>query len=127
MYTKQYLQNSLIVGLGLLVLTMLSKLLNDSPQSMNTQAGVELINNSLKWRKIASQDSQPFMKVQHNMFAIAYINAARHIARDIELEKLTGIDLRKLLKSIDEQLQLSIDSLNTRCPKLRGKISSITF
>ena len=127
MNTSQHLQNAIIVSMALLVLTLLSKVLNDSPQSMNTQAGVELINHALKWRRISAQDSQPFMKIQHLIFAVAYINAARQIAKDSDLEKVSGLDLRKLRKLLDEQTQLAIDSLNLKCPKLRGKISSITF
>lgn len=124
MDTKLHLQNSIVVTVGLIILTILSKVLNDSPHNLNTQAGVELLSHALKWRKIASQDTQPFLKLQHLIFASAYINAARQIAKDSELEKVTGTDLLKLRKVLENQSQLTIDSLNSKCPKLRGKMYS---
>lgn len=127
MENKTHLQNAIIVTLFLLVLTILSKVLNDTPYSSNTQSGVDLLNKSLKWRKIAAQDSQPFLKLQHLIFSSAYISAARQIAKDSELEKIMGIDLLKLRKSNEEQTQKTIDNLNTKCPKLRGKLYSLTF
>tara|TARA_E500000178_G_C16745323_1_gene627900 strand:+ start:274 stop:657 length:384 start_codon:yes stop_codon:yes gene_type:complete len=126
MDTKLHIQNAVVVTTGLIILTILSKVLNDSPQSLNTKSGVELLNHALKWRRIASQDSQPFLKLQHLTFANAYINAARQIAKDSELERVTGADLLKFKKAIEQQSQSTIDSLNNKCPKLRGRMFSGT-
>ena len=126
MDTNLHVQNILIVTICLLILTVLSKLLNDSPHTLNTQAGVNLLNYALKWKKIASQDSQPFIKLQHLMFASAYINAARQISKDSELERVTGADLIKFKKLVEQQTQITIDSLNSKCPKLRGKLYLIS-
>ena len=126
MDTNLHVQNILIVTICLLILTVLSKLLNDSPHTLNTQAGVNLLNYALKWKKIASQDSQPFIKLQHLMFASAYINAARQISKDSELERVTGADLIKFKKLVEQQTQVTIDSLNSKCPKLRGKLYLIS-
>tara|TARA_B100001989_G_scaffold251172_1_gene229782 strand:+ start:357 stop:743 length:387 start_codon:yes stop_codon:yes gene_type:complete len=123
--SKVQVQNSIIVTVGLLVLTILSKVLTDSPHSLNTQSGILLLSQALKWRKIASQDSQPFIKLQHLIFANAYISAARQISKDSELENITGADLLKLKKVLDQQTQATIDSLNSKCPKLRGKLYSL--
>ena len=77
MDSKIQFQNSLVVTIGLIALTILSKVLTDSPHNLNTQSGVSLLSQALKWRKIASQDSQPFIKLQHLILANAYISAAR--------------------------------------------------
>jgi len=127
MNTRAHFQNACFITGGLLVLVILSKILNDSPQNSNTQSGVELLNQAIKWRKIAHQDSQPFMKLQHLVFSSAYISAARQIAKESELEKITGADLSKLKKILEHQIQSTTDTLNSKCPKLRGKMYSLTF
>ena len=86
MDTKTQVQNSVVVTVGLLILTVLSKVLTDSPHNLNTQSGVSLLGQALKWKKIASQDSQPFIKLQHLIFASAYVSAARQISKDSELD-----------------------------------------
>lgn len=122
MNTKLHVQNATIVTTSLIVLTILSKVLNDSPNSLNTQSGVELLSQAFHWKKIASQDSQPFLKLQHLIYASAYVDAARRIAKDSELEKVTGTNLLKLKKLLEQQSQTIIDSLNSKCSKLRGKM-----
>tara|TARA_Y100000991_G_scaffold210124_1_gene191086 strand:+ start:259 stop:693 length:435 start_codon:yes stop_codon:yes gene_type:complete len=122
MDSKLQIQNSIIVTICLIVLTVLSKVISDSPQNANTNSGVLLLGQALKWKKIASQDSQPFIKLQHLIFANTYIKAARQISKDSELENETGVDLMKLKKILDQHTQATIDNINSKCPKLKGKL-----
>tara|TARA_B100000214_G_scaffold286689_1_gene216315 strand:- start:472 stop:858 length:387 start_codon:yes stop_codon:yes gene_type:complete len=122
MDTKVHIQNSIFVTVGLIILTVLSKILTDSPHSLNTQSGVKLLSSALKWKNIASQDSLPFVKLQHLILASSYLSAARQISKDSELENITGADLLKFRKVLEQQSQSTIEALNSKCPKLRGKL-----
>ena len=124
MDTITHAKNAVIVTIILLVLIILSKVLNDPSSASNTQSAVELVQQGLKLKQIAAQDSQLFLKLQHNIMATSYIQAARYICKDTQIEKITGIDLRKLKKVIEDETRQTIANINTKCPKLKGKITS---
>ena len=124
METKLHIQNAVITTVCLIMLTILSKLFNENSNNSNIQGAVELVNQSIKFKKIASQDSLPFIKLQHLIFSITYIQAARHVCKDSDIERQTGIDLRKLKKVIDDETRKVIEELNSKYPKLRGKLVS---
>ena len=121
MDTKTHIQNSIFTTILLLVLIVLSKLFNENNNS-NIQGAIELVNQSIKYKKMSSQDSLPFTKLQHLIASITYIHSARHVCKDSEIERSTGVDLRKFKKVIDDDVKSIIEELNTKFPKLRGKI-----
>tara|TARA_B100002051_G_C16692435_1_gene616272 strand:+ start:505 stop:855 length:351 start_codon:yes stop_codon:yes gene_type:complete len=105
---------------GLLAITVLSKVLHE-PQ-VSHELGHELLNRALEWKHYADEDATPLMKLQHAIYANAYLHAARTAVRDSELEHMTGLDLRKLKRSSDQSVQDAIQSITQSCPKFKGKI-----
>jgi len=49
----------------------------------------DLLLQALKWHEASIQDQHPLFSVQHSNYAIAYLNAARHLCRDSILEQKT--------------------------------------
>tara|TARA_A100001015_G_C14558649_1_gene544395 strand:+ start:17 stop:397 length:381 start_codon:yes stop_codon:yes gene_type:complete len=123
METKVHIQNAIITIVFLFVLTIFSKLFNENSNNTNIQGATELVNQSIKLKKIASQDSLPFMKLQHLISSVTYIQAARHVCKDSDIEKQTGVDLRRLKRAIDDEIKKVIEELNHKFPKLKGKLT----
>ena len=123
METKVHIQNAIITIDFLFVLTIFSKLFNENSNNTNIQGATELVNQSIKLKKIASQDSLPFMKLQHLISSVTYIQAARHVCKDSDIEKQTGVDLRRLKRAIDDEIKKVIEELNHKFPKLKGKLT----
>jgi len=124
METKLHIQNAIITTVCLFILTIFSKLFNENSNNSNIQGAAELVNQSIKFKKISSQDSLPFMKLQHLISSVTYIQAARHVCKDSDIERQTGVDLRKLKRVIDDETRKVIEELNSKFPKLRGKLIS---
>lgn len=81
-----------------------------------------MLAQTVKWLALSSQDKNASSGLQHATYAMAYLNAARHVASDTVLERLSGIDIHKLSRSIDMQQQARSNDLNKQCPKLRTKM-----
>ncbi len=51
----------------------------------------------------ARQDSNPYMSLMDVCTAAAQLGAARQLASDADLERLTGIDIRHMTNSLEKQ------------------------
>ena len=126
MDTKIHIQNAIGVTSALFLLTVLSKVLTDSYTNTCIPASIELLNHSIRYKKQSQQDSVIFIKFQHLVLAIAYLNAARKISKDNEIERTTGIDLNKLHKNLEDQISVCINNLNNKTSK-KTKFNLVTF
>ena len=91
-------------------------------RSDNDGLAKAMLAQTVKWLSLSSQDKNASTSLQHATYAMAYLNAARHVASDTVLERLSGLDIHKLSRSIDVQQQAKAKDLNKQCPKLKTKM-----
>jgi hypothetical protein len=120
-----YVKNAVIAVGGLFGLSVFAKLLHDPPGSYASQVGNELLENALHWRAQSDIDVQPIQKLQHAIYANAYLHAARSTTRDIDLERNSGVDVRKLKRGNDQKIKDSINSISLKCPKVKTSLPNI--
>lgn len=66
--------------------------------------GAHLLREAMHLRTLAQQDSDPAVKLFHYAQASAYVQAARSMARDAELEQSAGLDVTRLTRALDHQI-----------------------
>jgi hypothetical protein len=62
-----------------------------------------LVEQSVKFYNMSTQDQQFVYALEHVNYSTAYLNAARYVENDTVLERITGIDISRLLKKIEDQ------------------------
>jgi hypothetical protein len=112
--------SSLVTTGGLFALAVFSKILCEPANSQ--ELGRELLDQALQWRHYADEDTAPLMKLQHALYSNAYLHAARTTIRDSELERIAGIDIRKLKRGTDQKVKESLQSITQKCPKFKGQV-----
>lgn len=77
------------------------------PQSDNAlvEAAADLVQRAMQWRETAVQDTDPALRLQHAASALAYMQAARSLARDGSIERRLGIDVARLSRSMERRVQ----------------------
>lgn len=78
-----------------------------------------MLEQANQWLYVSLQDQNAQSKSQHISFASAYLHAARHVASDAILERLTGIDIHELQSAIETQQRSSSKEMVRQCPKLK--------
>jgi hypothetical protein len=89
--------------------------------------GKQLVDQAKQWYSLALQDRKPMNAYEHSLYAIAYLNAARHVTHDSILEQYTGVNIHALLKSATQTQQEALKDLNKQCPKIKVKASNPTW
>jgi len=78
-----------------------------------------MLEEANSWYLTSTQDLNVQTKHEHVSFALAYLNAARRILNDSGLERLSGIDVHELQKSIDVTKRTSSKEMLRQCPRLK--------
>ena len=96
----------------LLLVALISKVMYEDARatSSTTSAAVELLQRAIQWREYATQDGNASLRLQHAAMAAAMLEAARSIARERDLERAAGIDVSRLARSMDAQLNEARDT-----------------
>tara|TARA_B100001063_G_C16691344_1_gene517236 strand:+ start:288 stop:701 length:414 start_codon:yes stop_codon:yes gene_type:complete len=81
--------------------------------------GRAMVSEAQQWYEIAMQDQNLQIRAQHVAFANAYLHAARHVADDATLERLTKIDVHVLHKNIEMSQKSASKEITRKCPKLK--------
>ena len=81
--------------------------------------GKNLLEQANTWFNQSMQDENAQSKYQHISFAAAYLHAARHVLNDAKLQRLTGLDVHELQKTIDSQQKKVNHDILRQCPKLK--------
>ena len=78
-----------------------------------------------KWHDVSSQSKNAVYSFQHANYAIAYLNAARHVADDKSLERLSGTDIHHLYKELDGQQKAAFKEMAKACPKSKLRLNAL--
>ena len=121
MWLKSNVGISVSVLLGLLVISVVTKLLNYNVTATysneHLKKGRLLVRQSLQWHAMAEQDTNPFFAARHSNYAIAYLSAARSLLPDQILQKIANVDVHDMALILESAQREHAKNLNQRCPK----------
>lgn len=99
----------------LVMASLLSKLVATSQTaSADHSKSYELLRSCIHWRDLAQQDTDLVLRLQHAATAAALLQSSRMLARDVDLERASGMDISNLVQSLDQTVSESRDLLKTR-------------
>ena len=96
-------------------LSFIARGINASPAADGTPRGRELLSQSIEWLRISEGTSVPLFAYRHAVFAMAYLNAARHLCRDDELQR-NGTDIYRLSNRLEARLLSLSKKISKTCP-----------
>lgn len=100
--TRQYLVDVLKATAGFVVVTFVYSIVQTTGNSNDSNVAKSLLDQSSRWYKMSLQDKNPIFSMQHLNYALAYLNAARSVSNDTNLERVSGIDVHKLSVQLDK-------------------------
>ena len=75
-----------------------------------------LIREAAQWSTIAQQDSNPMLAVIHASFGQAYLNVARRLHTDAEIETVGGLKVEEFSATLHANQQQAVQKLLAVCP-----------
>ena len=76
--------------------------------------GRALLAQSNEWLRLSEQDSVPLFSYRHAAFALAYLNAARLVAHDQDLQK-HGLDVHLVHTKLESRLTMLSNKISKTC------------
>lgn len=99
----------------LFALSVASRLVAENADGTVPAAGRALILRALHWNDVAEGEmDDDALRLQHYASAFAFLQAARELTSDMELERSTGLDVSKISADIEH-----------RCAKTRQNIRDV--
>jgi hypothetical protein len=77
-----------------------------------------LIKSAAQWNLRSSQDANSVVGLMNSNYAMAYLNVARSLGSDNDIEKTTGIKLDAFLVEIEDAQSNALKRLTNSCPSL---------
>ena len=77
-----------------------------------------LIQQSTRWSSVAAQDQNPVVALMHVNYAIGFLKAARRLAPDSDIAKITGSNVMELHYIMESQQADLISRISEKCPDL---------
>ena len=93
------------------------------------QKGRELLAQSVEWLRLSEQDGVPLFAYRHAAFSLAYLNAARLVAPDSELQR-HGIDVHLMFGKLEHRLTTLSKKITKTCAPSNpngGKATSVSW
>lgn len=108
------------IVLTVIVITLVSVLANNAGgDSVGATGGKshtkQLVQQAMRMKETALQDGNPVTAFTHTNFAIAYLNAARLVSSDQEIEGETSVHVQEMLAKLDKQQAEIIQQLHGQC------------
>jgi len=76
----------------------------------------KLVRQTARWATAADQDNNGYIANLHATYAMGYLMATREIYTDVEIEKYSGINIRKFETEISAIMDDAIKKLVVLCP-----------
>jgi hypothetical protein len=84
-----------------------------SNDALSTRA---LIKEAAQWSTIAQQDSNPLLALMHATYGMAYLNVARRLHTDSEIEVASNLRVDEFSLTLQSNQQAAVQRLLTLCP-----------
>lgn len=81
----------------------------------------QLVRQAARWTTAAQQDENPLIRVLHANYGMAYITAARQVANDERIRKVTGVDARAMEEEIAHTQDWAVKTFAQYVPELVPK------
>jgi hypothetical protein len=104
----------LLITLLLSLITLL--VLRYEPQKIDESNIKKLVRQTARWATAADQDNNGYIANLHATYAMGYLMATREIYTDVEIEKYSGINIRKFETEISAIMDDAIKKLVVLCP-----------
>lgn len=118
----QYGRIALSILLAVLLLALVSKWTFDTgrtyPRYVLRQIQT-LIRDAIHWNTTSLQDTNLLLALVHSTYAIAYLNTARHLVSDTDIERVMGIQARELMYELQQHHDKLMAQLGTTYPELK--------
>jgi len=66
--------------------------------------GTYLFEKAMYWYDVAQAEHDVLLKIEHCATAVAFMNAAREVSTDAELEASAGLDVQRTSKRLERSL-----------------------
>jgi len=76
----------------------------------------KLVRQTARWATAADQDNNGYIANLHATYAMGYLMATKEIYTDVEIEKYSGINIRKFETEISSIMDDAIKKLVVLCP-----------
>ena len=118
---EKYQRDAMYVTGSFVVIVLLLKIIVPFVQNSTSQnyTSKGLVEQSMQWYANSINSKHALYAFREAVYALAYLNAARHTADDSTLERMTKIDIHKLHSSIDAQQRQAMSELGSTCPKIK--------
>lgn len=84
-----------------------------SSDALSTRA---LIKEAAQWSTIAQQDSNPLLALMHATYGMAYLNVARRLHTDRDIEAASNLRVEEFSATLQSNQQTAVQKLLTLCP-----------
>ena len=80
-----------------------------------------LVQDGVRWGAVAEQDTNPLLSLIHSTYALSYINVARMMVGDQDIENITNMHAGELHKELQDKQDRVLRRLYKKYPKLRPR------
>ena len=94
--------------------------------ALDLRAIRDLVKSASQWNSRSIQDSNPIIGVMNANYAMAYLNVARSIGSDADIEMHSGMKIDALIKSVEDTQTAALDRITSKCPVLSPPGSALT-
>jgi len=102
---------------GILLFWVISNNRN-SKNALDARALKDLTKSAAQWNTRSVQDTNPLIALMNSNYAMAYLNVARSIGSDADIEKNTKVAVDELLKDIESAQSSAVQRLTLACPSV---------
>lgn len=103
--------------LGLVVLWIFSTM-RSKKNALEARAIKDLIKSAAQWNSRSVQDTNPLIGLMNANYAMAYLNVARSIGSDADIERYTSAAVDELLKDLEATQSSAIQKIAGQCPSI---------
>ena len=119
------------IGILIIIMTLLFVLFYNSDSFINHSVDEpnvkKLVRQTARWATAADQDMNGYIANLHATYAMGYLMALREIYTDEQIEKYSGVNVRKLEFEITNIMDNAIKKLVIICPEGQPKNQYLAF
>lgn len=105
---------SFIILIGLWLWTSSRKNRN----ALTDRAIKDLIKSASQWATRSAQDANGLISLMNANYSMAYLNVARTVGSDSDIERITGAAVDELMKDIESNQSNAIQKMALSCPAM---------
>lgn len=106
------------MGLLIVVVLWMFSQNKNRRNALDTRALKDLVKSSAQWNARAQQDTNPLIGLMNSNYAMAYLNVARSLGSDTDIEKHTSAAVDELLKEVEGTQSRAMQKLTMACPAM---------